>query len=239
MIQGVNDVRFHIYSSARAHSNRQQAPQYNGSSCRSKRPCKGCCIDEIDTTQYSPSIVLYGASGQEARQLAGLHELLFLGIMAPVIVMLPTVTPEVYEKALQLGATDVLPKHCSAEDLQHAIRYAVARHGVSWRQDLALMRDELTGLANASAFHQYLNTALSNAIKVKEYEVGVIHVGVDGLFVNSGLGRTAGDHLLVEISRRLHQAVRDRDVVARRGDDAYPCLWSGFKIQSTSLPSVF
>ena len=73
------------------------------------------------------------------------------------------------------------------------------------------MRDELTGLANSGAFHQYLNTALSNAIKVKEYEVGVIYVGVDGLkLVNSGLGRNAGDQLLIDISRRLHLAVRDR-----------------------------
>ena len=191
-------------------------------------------IEDIDASKQSPSIVLYGASGQEAKQLAGLHELLFLGIMAPIIVILPKVTPELYEKALQLGATDVLPKHCSAEDLQHAIRFAVARHGVSWRQDLALMRDELTGLANSGAFHQYLNTALSNAIKVKEYEVGVIHVGVDGLkLVNSGLGRNAGDQLLIDISHRLHQAVRDRDVVARRGGDEFSILVFGPGIQDS------
>ena len=34
-------------------------------------------IEDIDTSKLSPSIVLYGASGQEAKQLAGLHELLF------------------------------------------------------------------------------------------------------------------------------------------------------------------
>ena len=191
-------------------------------------------LEDIDSADDSPSIVLYGASGEEAQQLKGLHELLFLGIMAPVIVMLPVVTPEVYEKALQLGATDVLPKHCSAEDLQHAIRYAVARHGVSWRQDLAMMRDELTGLPNASAFRQYLNTALDNAVKVKEYEVGVIHVGVDGLkLVNSGLGRGAGDQLLIEISRRLHASIRDRDVASRRGGDEFSILVFGPGIQSS------
>ena len=191
-------------------------------------------LKNIDPTNLSPSIVLYGASGQEATQLAGLHELLFLGIMAPVIVMLPTVTPELYEKALQLGATDVLPKDSSAEDLQHAIRFAVARHGVSWRQDLTMMRDELTGLPNSGAFHQYLNTALSNATKVKEYEVGVVYVGVDGLkLVNSGLGRNAGDQLLIQISRRLHQAVRDRDVVARRGGDEFSILVFGPGIQDS------
>ena len=45
---------------------------------------------------------------------------------------------------------------------------------------------------------------------------------MDGLkLVNSGLGRNAGDQLLIDISRRLHLAVRDRDVVARRGGQIF------------------
>ena len=64
--------------------------------------------------------------------------------------------------------------------------------------------------------------------------MGVVYVGVDGLkLVNSGLGRNAGDQLLIQISRRLHQAVRDRDVVARRGGDEFSILVFGPGIQDS------
>lgn len=187
-------------------------------------------MDEVgkEVAKSTPDIVILGGSGEESQKLEHLHELLFLGVMAPVLVLVPIISPDIRERCLRLGATDVLPKHASSEDIQHAIRYAVARQRVSWRKDLSLMRDELTNLPNNIAFRQYLSTALSNAIKVSEYEVGVMHLGIDGLkLINSGLGRSAGDELLVEASRRLVHCVRDRDVVSRRGGDEFSILVFG------------
>jgi diguanylate cyclase (GGDEF)-like protein len=157
-----------------------------------------------------------------------LQVVLYVGSDSPVLMLLPGEEPEMVEKCLGLGAIDTLEQDAGSEILIRAVRYAIVRHSAVWRQELSIMRDKLTGLPNFPAFGRWLASALEDASKVKNYEVGVMHLGLDGFtVVNSGLGHSAGDKLLVEISQRISECLRDRDMVARRGGDEFSILLTG------------
>lgn len=81
--------------------------------------------------------------------------------------------------------------------------------------------DALTGLPNLRALE-----ALS-ADEEAEDPAALIFVDLDGFKqVNDRFGHSAGDELLVEVGRRLREAVRSRDVVVRIGGDEFAVLLS-------------
>ncbi len=87
--------------------------------------------------------------------------------------------------------------------------------------------DPLTGLVNR---HQLLRQ-LSQAIGAQRNHPGhvaAIFVDLDNLqYVNEAFGHAAGDRLLVSSARRLEQAVRPVDQVARIGSDEFLVVASG------------
>lgn len=93
-------------------------------------------------------------------------------------------------------------------------------------RDLAYLalHDPLTGLHNRPAFQDRLRQAL----KASARRPGMSAVALLDLDtfkeVNDQHGHSAGDHLLVEIARRLRPAVRAGDTVARLGGDEFGLL---------------
>jgi diguanylate cyclase (GGDEF)-like protein/PAS domain S-box-containing protein len=81
--------------------------------------------------------------------------------------------------------------------------------------------DHLTGLPNrAMLFEEMAAPALEQRC--------LLVVDLDGFkTVNDVAGHEAGDHLLVEVARRLHTVVRDDDLVARLGGDEFAVLVTG------------
>ncbi|MCB1305945.1 MAG: EAL domain-containing protein, partial [Leptospiraceae bacterium] len=81
--------------------------------------------------------------------------------------------------------------------------------------------DSLTGLANRSLLHESLNLELAHANRDNS-NLAVLFIDLDGFKnVNDSLGHSAGDALLVEISRRLRTCVRKSDTLARTGGDEF------------------
>jgi diguanylate cyclase (GGDEF)-like protein/PAS domain S-box-containing protein len=85
--------------------------------------------------------------------------------------------------------------------------------------------DVLTQLPNrtlfsatlARAFHRNAGTGV----------IGLLYVDLDHFkAINDGHGHAIGDRVLVEISRRLEEAVRPRDMIARLGGDEFVILMS-------------
>ena len=84
--------------------------------------------------------------------------------------------------------------------------------------------DKLTGLPNRAMFDELLELALARADR---HDLGVVVLMVDlddYKLVNDSLGHEAGDALLVQLARRLAEATRETDLVARPGSDEFLLL---------------
>jgi len=81
--------------------------------------------------------------------------------------------------------------------------------------------DRLTGLPNRALLDDRIAQSIAHARR-NEHWVGVLFIDLDGFkTVNDTLGHAAGDDLLVKFSRRLVEAVRGGDTVARIGGDEF------------------
>jgi diguanylate cyclase (GGDEF)-like protein len=82
-------------------------------------------------------------------------------------------------------------------------------------------RDNLTGLANRSAFRAQVTDLLADAA-AHEQTVSVIYLDLNGFKkVNDTLGHAVGDDLLIEVGTRLRSALRGDDRPARLGGDEF------------------
>lgn len=82
-------------------------------------------------------------------------------------------------------------------------------------------RDQLTGLTNRSLLEELLSAALARARR-KSLAVALICLDVnDFKLVNDSLGHAGGDRLLCEVTRRLDEAIRGEDLLARYGGDEF------------------
>jgi diguanylate cyclase (GGDEF)-like protein len=86
------------------------------------------------------------------------------------------------------------------------------------------MCDALTGLANRACLSEQLEIAVSKA-RMSGTRVGVLYIDNDHFKdINDSFGHSAGDALLVNVSKRLSGAVRESDLVARLGGDEFVIL---------------
>jgi diguanylate cyclase (GGDEF)-like protein/PAS domain S-box-containing protein len=95
------------------------------------------------------------------------------------------------------------------------------KHLFEQRLEYQAFHDPLTGLPNRLLFADRLDRALA-AARRRDERVAVAFADLDQFKrVNDTLGHDAGDHLLAEVARRLADAVRKSDTVARMGGDEF------------------
>ena len=122
---------------------------------------------------------------------------------------------------IERRVTNVLGQLCAIAALN--LRNAVLLRHV---QDLA-ERDSLTGAANRRMFNQSLERILAANTKRRSSGAvtSILFIDLDDFkVVNDTLGHTAGDALLVNVTERIVQTVRDTDLVARLGGDEFAIL---------------
>ncbi len=79
-------------------------------------------------------------------------------------------------------------------------------------------RDALTGLANRRHFQDVMRTRGAQ----QAFEGALLLVDIDHFkHVNDSHGHAAGDEVLVEVARRLQEAVREEDLVVRWGGEEF------------------
>ncbi len=105
---------------------------------------------------------------------------------------------------------------------------------VKLREDLHHLahHDALTDLPNRLLFHDRLKMAIRRSDRT-EQGVALLFVDLDSFKeINDKYGHTVGDAILVEVARRLKNAVRDEDTVARFGGDEFTILVTDANHQS-------
>jgi len=102
----------------------------------------------------------------------------------------------------------------TVEDITERRRYqSVLQHQAT--------HDPLTGLPNRNLLQDRLEQAVHLAQR-QANKVALAFVDLDNFkVINDSLGHAAGDDLLIEIARRLRQALRGVDTVARYGGDEF------------------
>lgn len=84
--------------------------------------------------------------------------------------------------------------------------------------------DPLTDLPNRVLFNDRLSHAITRAHRSKQL-FAVLFIDLDNFkTLNDTRGHEAGDHLLVEVARRLRGGIREEDSVARLGGDEFVVL---------------
>lgn len=130
--------------------------------------------------------------------------------------------------AFDLGADDVLVNGFHEEELALRIEASLRqkRRADQYRRSLrAGMHlatiDPLTGLYNRRYAMPRLDRLL-RAARATRQPLAVLALDLDRFKgINDSLGHAAGDSVLVEVARRLGEAVRPRDLVARSGGEEF------------------
>jgi diguanylate cyclase (GGDEF)-like protein/PAS domain S-box-containing protein len=136
----------------------------------------------------------------------------------------------VFESRLRGAGGDTLwLRWNAAADVQTELVHAIAVDVSATKQferEIArrAVRDELTDLPNRVLFIDRVDTGLAQLAR-RESTVAVVMIDIDDFHVvNETLGRAAGDEVLVEVARRLCQAIRTSDSAARVGADEFAVL---------------
>lgn len=132
----------------------------------------------------------------------------------------------------QMLPIDISLGHWADEKESHAIAYIRdlterKRYEESLRHQAT--HDELTSLPNRWLFRLQLNQALAHARR-NEQQVAILLLDLDNFkTVNDSFGHGAGDDLLVQVSARIRDVLRENDLLARFGGDEFAVMLSDIK----------
>lgn len=108
----------------------------------------------------------------------------------------------------------------AADTLSRTLSLYLQRKAAERRLTFASLHDALTGLPNRAHLLQQLETRL----QARE-RAALLYVDLDRYkLINDTLGHAAGDKALIEVARRLHDAIRPQDLVGRMGGDEFVVL---------------
>jgi diguanylate cyclase (GGDEF)-like protein len=155
----------------------------------------------------------------------------------PILVLTDSYDPREAQRALRLGAQDVLPcSQARASGLRRAFRHSLERHAVvaelleaRHQAQFVATHDPLTQLPNRILLREQLARALSQAARAKR-QLAVLFIDLDRFkAINDTLGHAVGDDLLAQVAERLASSIRRADTVSRIGGDEFVVMVEGFQ----------
>lgn len=98
--------------------------------------------------------------------------------------------------------------------------------------------DALTGLPNRSLLIDRINQSITQSGRRDEM-FAVIFIDLDGFkAINDQYGHEAGDQLLITLSSRMRQALREGDTLSRFGGDEFVALLMDLPNMEASIPTL-
>jgi two-component system, cell cycle response regulator len=181
----------------------------------------------------APDVVLLdhelsGVDGMEVLDRLRAHDEL---AAVPVIMLTTSSDPELMLEALRRGAHDYLRKPFDPAELDARVLAALrvkrlhdALLDANRRLARQALTDDLTGLANRRHGGHQLEREVALCVRHGRL-LALVRVDVDHFkAINDSYGHQAGDEVLVEVARRLAEAVRGGDELARWGGDEFVAI---------------
>lgn len=145
---------------------------------------------------------------------------------APDVPVIAVGTGEGAERAVDAGASDVVPSDAGPELLSRAIRYATSLQRMQAELYRHTLVDDLTGVYNARGFERLASHHLEMADRTKR-SVPLIFVRIDALEDPGITGEQERRQLIADAAEVVRKAVRGSDVIARVGAGAFCVLLTG------------
>ncbi|MEO7324623.1 MAG: EAL domain-containing protein, partial [Dokdonella sp.] len=117
------------------------------------------------------------------------------------------------------------------EERTHELREQIQqRESVQDQLKHQVMHDALTGLPNRGFLRDRLERVLAQLQREPGRRCALLYLDIDRFkVINDSLGHLAGDEMLKEVARRLHDCVREPDMVARLSGDEFAVLLTDVK----------
>jgi len=156
----------------------------------------------------------------------------------PIIIISENDNEDDLQKALNSGALDYVSKPVNKTTLKLRIESTLKlRQEIEKQKELSRF-DPLTKLPNRLYFNEQLILALKRASRNKT-QVAVLVADLDHFkMVNDTFGHSAGDQLLIEISKRMQECVRETDTIARMSGDEFFIILENIEVKSTVIEIV-
>jgi len=124
---------------------------------------------------------------------------------------------------------------------ENGVRYVGVFSDISLHKDLenTLQRlayyDSLTGLPNRTLFRDRLDFLITNRKHDgSNSKVALVFIDLDNFkYINDALGHQVGDAVLIEIGKRLRDAMCESDTVARFGGDEFAALIAQYESEAS------
>jgi diguanylate cyclase (GGDEF)-like protein len=146
---------------------------------------------------------------------------------APDVPVIAVGTGDDAERAIDAGASDVVPPDAGPELLSRAIRYATSLQRMQAELYRRQLVDEVTGVYNARGFERLASHHLAMADRSKR-SVPLVFVRIDALEDLGAPGETTErGQLVADAAEVVRNAVRGSDVIARVGAGVFCVLLTG------------
>jgi diguanylate cyclase (GGDEF)-like protein len=146
---------------------------------------------------------------------------------APDVPVIAVASGKGAERAIDAGASDVVPSDAGPDLLSRAIRYATSLERMRAELYRRQLVDELTGVYNARGFERIASHHLAMADRAKR-SVPLIFVRIDALEDLGAPGETEErGRLIADAAEVVRKAVRGSDVIARVGAGVFCVLLTG------------
>ncbi|HEX8603832.1 MAG TPA: diguanylate cyclase [Pseudoduganella sp.] len=165
-----------------------------------------------------------------------------LGLLATAILLRPLETLRRQVASIRRGEASVdiidLTRRDEIGALSRAIHALTEERARAEAESALLARtDSLTGLCNRRMLESELDMALLRQRRNHD-DIGVAFLDIDHFKrINDSHGHATGDAVLVEFARRLKEAVRTTDIVARYAGDEFVVVFEGLSA-AAELPAL-